>query len=65
MAAIDAQPATTPRGLIARLRARLAGGPVEASLTRKLAGTIFVIRVVSAALAYLLQIFLARWMGGS
>ncbi len=65
MAAIDAQPATTPRGLIARLRARLVGGPVEASLTRKLAGTIFVIRVVSAALAYLLQIFLARWMGGS
>lgn len=65
MAAIDAQPATTPRGLIARLRARAAGGPVEASLTRKLAGTIFVIRVVSAALAYLLQIFLARWMGGS
>ncbi|MGH6777968.1 MAG: oligosaccharide flippase family protein [Bradyrhizobium sp.] len=65
MAAIDAQPATTPRGLIARLRARLTGGPVEASLTRKLAGTIFVIRVVSAALAYLLQIFLARWMGGS
>lgn len=65
MAAIDAQPATTPRGLIARLRARAAGGPVEASLTRKLAGTIFVIRVVSAALAYLLQIFMARWMGGS
>ena len=65
MAAIDAQPATTPRGLIARLRVRAAGGPVEASLTRKLAGTIFVIRVVSAALAYLLQIFLARWMGGS
>ncbi|MGH6681377.1 MAG: oligosaccharide flippase family protein [Bradyrhizobium sp.] len=65
MAAIDAQPATTARGLIARLRARVAGGPAEASLTRKLAGTIFVIRVVSAALAYLLQIFLARWMGGS
>jgi O-antigen/teichoic acid export membrane protein len=65
VAVIDAQPATTPRGLIARLRARVAGGPVEASLTRKLAGTIFVIRVVSAALAYLLQIFLARWMGGS
>jgi O-antigen/teichoic acid export membrane protein len=37
----------------------------EASLTRRLAGTIFIIRVASAALAYLSQILLARWMGGS
>src|SRR4029077_15149633 len=35
------------------------------SLTRRLAGTIFVIRVASAALAYLSQILLARWMSGS
>src|ERR1700674_2639105 len=70
---MDAQPATTlPRGLLARLRAMLgsapggsAGSSSEASLTRRLAGTIFVIRVVSAALAYLSQILLARWMGGS
>jgi O-antigen/teichoic acid export membrane protein len=70
---MDAQPATTlPRGLHARLRAVLghavggsAGGSSEASLTRRLAGTIFVIRIVSAALAYLSQILLARWMGGS
>ena len=70
---MDAQPATTlPRGWLARLRAMLgsalrgsAGGSSEASLTRRLAGTIFVIRVVSAALAYLSQILLARWMGGS
>jgi O-antigen/teichoic acid export membrane protein len=70
---MDAQPATTlPRGWHARLRAMLghalggsAGGSSEASLTRRLAGTIFVIRVVSAALAYLSQILLARWMGGS
>jgi O-antigen/teichoic acid export membrane protein len=70
---MDAQPATTlSRGLLARLRAMLgsavggsAGGSSEASLTRRLAGTIFVIRVVSAALAYLSQILLARWMGGS
>jgi len=70
---MDAQPATTlPRGLFARLRAMLgsalggsAGGSSEASLTKRLAGTIFVIRVVSAALAYLSQILLARWMGGS
>jgi O-antigen/teichoic acid export membrane protein len=43
----------------------LTGGSSEASLTRRLAGTIFVIRVVSAAIAYLAQILLARWMGGS
>jgi O-antigen/teichoic acid export membrane protein len=40
-------------------------GGSEASVTRRLAGTIFIIRVVSAALAYLSQILLARWMGGS
>lgn len=41
------------------------GGSSEASVTKRLAGTIFIIRVVSAALAYLSQILLARWMGGS
>jgi O-antigen/teichoic acid export membrane protein len=50
---------------MARLRAILTGGSSEASVTRRLAGTIFVIRVLSAALAYLAQILLARWMGGS
>src|SRR5215813_11450531 len=66
---MDAQGATSePAGLIARLRAKLgglAGGPSEASVTRRLAGTIFIIRVLSAALAYVSQILLARWMGGS
>ena len=65
---MDAQSATaSPAGVIARLRAmlRLLGGSSEASVTRRLAGTIFIIRVVSAALAYLSQILLARWMGGS
>jgi O-antigen/teichoic acid export membrane protein len=66
---MDAQPATAePVGLLARLRAKLAGGgggTSEASLTRRLAGTIFIIRVISAALAYLSQILLARWMGTS
>jgi len=64
---LDAQPATTePAGLIARLRVRLAGDETsDASLTRRLAGTVFIIRVVSAALAYLSQILLARWMGTS
>jgi O-antigen/teichoic acid export membrane protein len=63
---MDSQPATAlPNSLIARLKAKLAGGSSEASLTRRLAGTIFVIRVLSAGLAYLSQILLARWMGGS
>src|SRR3954465_2115140 len=44
---------------------RVVGGSGEASLTNRLAGTIFIIRVVSAGLAYLSQILLARWMGGS
>ncbi len=65
MAAIDAQPATPPDSAFARLRGMLAGGSSEASLTRRLAGTIFIIRVLSAGLAYLSQILLARWMGGS
>ena len=62
---MDAEPVTAPAGLIARLRGKLTGGTSEASVTRRLAGTIFVIRVVSAGLAYLSQILLARWMGGS
>jgi O-antigen/teichoic acid export membrane protein len=51
-------------GNLTRLRALL-GGSSEASLTKRLAGTVFIIRVVSAGLAYLSQILLARWMGGS
>jgi O-antigen/teichoic acid export membrane protein len=66
---MDAQStATHPAGALARLRAmlgRVLGGSGEASLTKRLAGTIFIIRVVSAGLAYLSQILLARWMGGS
>ncbi|WP_315724443.1 MULTISPECIES: lipopolysaccharide biosynthesis protein [unclassified Bradyrhizobium] len=66
MAVIDAR-TTASSGLAARLKARLRalGGSGEASLTRRLAGTIFLIRVLSAGLAYLSQILLARWMGGS
>ena len=66
---MDTRSATaSPAGAIARLRSKvrgLVGGTSEASITRRLAGTIFVIRVVSAALAYFSQILLARWMGGS
>jgi O-antigen/teichoic acid export membrane protein len=62
---MDVQSATaSPTRLIARLRAALAGTG-EASVTKRLAGTIFIIRVVSAVMAYLSQILLARWMGGS
>lgn len=66
---MDTQPATTaPSGPIARLRgvtSRMLGGTNEASVTKRLAGTIFIIRVISAAIAYLAQILLARWMSGS
>jgi O-antigen/teichoic acid export membrane protein len=66
VASIDAEPAhALHAGLYARLKSKLSGGSSEASLTRKLAGTIFIIRVLSAGLAYLSQILLARWMGGS
>ncbi|WP_461349584.1 oligosaccharide flippase family protein [Bradyrhizobium sp. USDA 4451] len=59
---------SAPSGPAARLRglvALLLGGTKEASVTKRLAGMIFVIRVVSAAIAYLAQILLARWMSGS
>src|SRR5437868_14880133 len=65
---MDAESPAPPAGPIARLRSlvrSLLGGPGEASLTKRLASTIFIIRVVSAGLAYLSQILLARWMGGS
>src|SRR6201996_7821956 len=66
---MDAQPElSSTAGATARLRAKLGGllgGSSEASVTKRLAGTIFIIRVFSAGLAYLSQILLARWMGGS
>jgi hypothetical protein len=36
----------------------------DSSLVRRLAGAAFLIRVVSAALTFVSQILLARWMGG-
>src|SRR5438067_12644708 len=67
---MDTDTPPAPAGLITRLKAKLfgtglAGGTSDASVTRRLAGIIFVIRVLSAGLAYLSQILLARWMGGS
>ena len=62
---METQPASpSPAGILARLKSLL-GGTHEASVTKRLAGTIFIIRVLSAMLAYASQILLARWMGGS
>ena len=60
----ESAPEAKPAGLIARLREMLTGSH-EASLTKRLAGTVFIIRVLSAGLAYFSQVLLARWMGGS
>lgn len=40
-------------------------GTSEASVTNRAATTVFLIRVISAGLAYVSQIVLARWMGAS
>jgi O-antigen/teichoic acid export membrane protein len=49
--------------MVARLRALFtgAGGP---SVARRQAGNAFIIRIVSALLAFVAQIVLARWLGG-
>ena len=51
-----------PGALHARARAWLADRS-DRTLAQRMAGTAFLIRVASAALVYLVQIFLARWMG--
>jgi O-antigen/teichoic acid export membrane protein len=51
------------RGAVARGIALFADGS-DSSLARRLAGAAFLIRVVSAAIAFISQILLARWMGG-
>ena len=61
---MDGEGAPGGSGLLARLRAML-GDSSDASLTKRLAGTIFIIRVLSAGLAYFSQVLLARWMGTS
>src|SRR3954447_3291972 len=62
---MDTQSATaSPAGMVARVKALLTDSS-EASVTRRLAATIFIIRVVSAMMAYGSQILLARWMGTS
>ena len=69
MAVMETRFATaSSAGAVSRLRAvlrGLLGGSNEASVTKRLAGTIFMIRVFSAGLAYLSQILLARWTSGT
>ena len=48
---------------LVRAHALFADGS-DSSLARRLAGAAFLIRVVSAALTFVSQILLARWMGG-
>jgi O-antigen/teichoic acid export membrane protein len=48
-------------GLRTLLRARF--GDAEHLIVQRLAGTIFLIRVASAGLAYISQVLFARWMG--
>ncbi len=50
-------------GAIARGRELFAGAG-DSSLVRRLAGAVFVIRIVAAFLAFVAQIVLARWLGG-
>ncbi len=50
-------------GAIARVRALFNDGS-DSSVARRLAGAAFIIRVISALIAFLSQILLARWMGG-
>src|SRR6478735_8221979 len=62
---MDTQSTTaSPAGLFTRVKTLLTGTS-EASVTKRLAATIFIIRVISAVMAYGSQILLARWMGTS
>ena len=49
-------------GAVERVRALFADGS-DNSLARRLAGAAYLIRVVSALIAFISQILLARWMG--
>jgi O-antigen/teichoic acid export membrane protein len=51
-----------PSRIVGRVRAWLADAS-HTSLAQRMAGTAFLIRVGSAAIAYLSQVLLARWMG--
>jgi O-antigen/teichoic acid export membrane protein len=57
-----AQSRLSPAALAGHVRAWLADRS-DTSRAQRVAGTAFLIRVASAALAYLTQVLLARWMG--
>ncbi len=64
MSAIETE--TTNSSLMQKVMARVRDfrhGTSEASITNRNATTVFIIRVISAVLAYGSQIVLARWMG--
>jgi O-antigen/teichoic acid export membrane protein len=59
---VPPMPAPTPfTSLCARLKAKL--GDADQQLVQRLAGTVFLIRVIAAALAFLSNVLFARWMG--
>ena len=58
--ALEASRRLDPAGWRLRLTSLLRS---ENSLVHRLVGTIFIIRVAAAALAFVSQIFIARWMG--
>lgn len=65
MTATRTQPTTPSRAGLKTALKDLFDGAGDGATTRRLAGTVFAIRVFGAALAYATQILLARWMGES
>lgn len=54
----------SPSGVAGRIKAFL-GDKSDQSVAQRMAGAAFVIRVLSAGIAYVSQVLMARWMGGS
>ncbi|KAF0118633.1 MAG: polysaccharide biosynthesis protein [Xanthobacteraceae bacterium] len=54
----------SPGGIVARLRSFLLDRS-DQSVAQRMAGAAFLIRVFSAGIAYVSQVLMARWMGGS
>ncbi|MGQ3353002.1 MAG: lipopolysaccharide biosynthesis protein [Phreatobacter sp.] len=54
----------SPAGIAARVRSFLLDRSDE-SIAQRMAGAAFLIRVLSAGIAYVSQVLMARWMGGS
>jgi O-antigen/teichoic acid export membrane protein len=52
----------SPAGVVQRIRAFLADRS-DHSVAQRMAGAAFIIRVMSAAIAYVSQVLMARWMG--